>query len=175
VAAGVLIALVVAVLAVRAFEDPKPSPQVRRVLPEVVRFLEHKDPLSLYRAKQQPPSNWTLYCSVRYLGNTPPEEQFNLYIWEVCQEYRADGNELAMRSGWSVPSAIWIVRGANGYKPEAEFQPNTDEDDARIFPKSLRGRILGIQGSELLGIMEAETKRRACTELLSTPNCKAHY
>jgi len=171
VAAGVLLALV-AVVAVRAFRDPEPSPEVRRLLPQVVLFLEHKDPVSLLQ--RRPPSKWTLYCSVRYLGNTPPREQFNLYVWEVCQEYRADGNQLAMRSGWSVPAAIWIVKAAYGYKPEAEFQPNTDEDDARMFPENLRGRIFEIQGGELVGTMEAETKRRACTELLSTPNCRAH-
>jgi hypothetical protein len=170
-ASGVLLALV-AVIAVRAFRDPEPSPQVRRLLPQVVRLLEHKDPV--YLAEKHPPSKWTLYCSVRYLDNTPPREQFNLYVWEVCEAYRVDGDQLAKGSGWSAPAAIWIVKGANGYKPEAEFQPNTDEDDARIFPKNLRGRIFEIEGGELVGTMEAETKRRACTELLSTPNCRAH-
>jgi hypothetical protein len=101
-------------------------------------------------------------------------EQFNLYIWEHCQEYRADGKRLALRSGWSVSAVIWIVKKANGYGPEVEFQPNTDEDDARMFPKSVRGRISEIEGSEVVGTMAAETKRRACTELLSTPSCKAH-
>jgi hypothetical protein len=172
-ASGVVVALV-AVIAVRAFRDPQPSPQVRSLLPEVVLFLEHKDPLSLYRAKQHPPSKWTLYCSVRYLGNSPPREQFNLYVWEVCQEYRADGRRLAMRSGWSVPAVIWIVKKAHGYGPEAEFQPNADEDIPDLFPKGLRGRIFDIEGGELVGTMDAEAKRRACTELVSTPNCRAH-
>jgi hypothetical protein len=173
VAAGVPLALV-AVIAVRAFRDPEPSPQVRRLLPKVVLFLEHKDPLSLLQAQGRPPSNWTLYCSVRYLGNTPPREQFNLYVWQVCQAYRVDGKQLAKGSGWSVPAAIWLVKTQNGYLPRAEHQPNTDEDDAFIFPENLRDRIFEIQGSELVGTMEAETKRRACTELLSTPTCRAH-
>jgi hypothetical protein len=172
-ASGVLVALVV-IIAVRAFRDPEPSPQVRRLLPEVVLFLEHKDPLSLYLAKQHPPSKWTLYCGVRYLGNSPPREQFNLYIWEECQEYRADGKQLAMRSGWSVPAVIWIVKRANGYSPEAEFQADTDEAVPRMFPEGLRDRILGSEVHELARTLEAEIKRRACSELLSRPSCRAH-
>jgi hypothetical protein len=170
-AAVVLLALV-AVIAVRAFRDPEPSPEVRLLLPQVVLFLEPKDPL--YLAQKHPVSKWTLYCAIRYLGNSPPREQFNLYIWEDCQEYRADGNQLAMRSGWSAPAVIWIVQRANGYGPEAEFQSYTDEATPRMFPKGLRRRIFEIQGSALAGTMEAETKRRACTELLSTPKCRAH-
>jgi hypothetical protein len=174
VAAGVLVALVVAVFAVRPFRDPEPSPQVRRLLPEVVLFLEHKDPLSLYLAKQRPPSRWTQYCSVRYLGNTPLHEQFNLYIWEVCQGYRRKGNRLAEGSGSSVPAVIWMVKKRNGYGPEAEYQADTDDAVRRLFPKGLRRRIFRMEGGDLVGAMGAEAKRRACTELLSTPNCRAH-
>lgn len=173
-AAAVVLLALVGFIGVRAFRDPEPSPQVRRLLPEVVLFLEHKDLLSRYLAKRHPPSRWTLYCSVRYLGNSPPREQFNLYVWEVCQEYRADGKRLAMRSGWSAPAVIWIVKRANGYSPEAEFQAYTDDAVPRMFPQALRRRISGIEGGELVGTMDAEAKRRACSELLSTPNCRAH-
>jgi hypothetical protein len=161
-AAGVIAALI-AVIAVRAFRDPEPSPEVRRLLPQVGRFLE----------KQHVSRRGTLFCSVRYLGNSPPREQFNLYVWELCEDYHADGGRLANTTAWSAPAVIWIVKRGNGYSPEAEYESYTDESIPRMFPKSLRRRIYSMEGGDVVGKMGAEIKRRACIQLLSTPNCKA--
>lgn len=72
-------------------------------------------------------------------------------------------------------AAIWIVKGANGYKPQAEFQANTDEDDPHIFPENLHGTITDLAGSDAVAAMDADLKRRARRQLLSTPSCKAHF
>jgi len=163
VAVGAVAALV-AVIAVRAFRDPQPSAEVRPLLPQVTRFVEHK-----YRAAK---SKGTLVCAIRYLGNSPPKEQFNLYIWEVCGQYHADGGRLVMPSGWSAPAVIWIVKTNNGYAPESEFQSYTDESIPRMFPKNLRRRIYSLETGEGTDSMAAENKRRACTQLLPSSTCK---
>jgi hypothetical protein len=168
-----LLLVLVTAFTLGKLRNDQPSPEVRRLLPQVVLFLEHKDPISL--ASPHPRSKWTLFCGVRYLGNSPPGEQFNLYVWEVCQEYRADGARLAGRSGWSAPAAIWIVKRADGYSPEAEFQSYTNEDVPRIFPKSLRKKIYAMEGSDAVGRMEADTKRRACLDLLQKRTCKLRF
>jgi hypothetical protein len=122
----------------------KPSPQVRSVLPSVVSYLETKDGPIIGPGGRR----WTLFCAVRYLGNSPVTQRFNLYVWEACQAYRAWERGLAKFTGWSVPAVISVARTAGGYRPVAENQPVAwPQDVRRMFPPNVQSTIWSLSSS----------------------------
>lgn len=122
----------------------KPSPRVRSVLPRVVSYLETKDgPITGPGGRR-----WTLFCAVRYLGNSAVTQRFDLYVWEACQAYRAWEKGLAKFTGWSVPAVISVARTGGGYRPVAEHQPVAwPQDVRRMFPPSVQSTIWGLSSS----------------------------
>jgi hypothetical protein len=139
----VILLLVAAVLALGsafamgAFRGPPhaaaPSPQVRRLLPAVERCL----------AVSAGGGSW--FCAVRYLGIAPAGNRVQLFVWEVCQEYRRSGDRLATLTGWSVPAVVTLARNRAGYRPLAESEPGDGDlytaDIQRMFPANLQAVI----------------------------------
>jgi hypothetical protein len=122
----------------------KPSPQVRSLLPRVVSFLETKHGPIIGPGGQR----WTLFCAVRYLGNSPVTQRFDLYVWEACQAYREWEKGLAKFTGWSVPAVISVAHTAGGYRPVAEHQPVAwPQDVRRMFPPNVQSVIWSMSSS----------------------------
>jgi hypothetical protein len=140
-----------------------PSPQVRRLLPKVATYLEAK-------GASQIVSGGVLLCGVRYLGNSQLGRRFDLYVWEACQEYRADG--LTRLTGWSLPAVISVAAAPNGDRPAAEQQPRDGDayaqDVRRMFPRSAQAVIwkMGTStGPGAVSAMFADLDRRARHQL----------
>jgi hypothetical protein len=167
---GLVLALL-SVVAVRELRRDtgvsEPSRQVGRLLPRAVRYLEVSNAAG---------GGWSLFCGIRYLGNSPLAEQFDLYVWEACQEYRAAGRRLDKFTSWSVPAVITFVRTASGYRPRAERQPGDGSDYApdihRMFPDRVETAIWSMDGSVETGPgtvagLFAGLDRRARQQLLA--------
>ena len=81
--------------------------ELRPVLPAVARYVEAR--WSGYRGG-------TMYCGVRYLGNSMLASRFSLYVWEACQQYRAVGHQLVAQTGWSAPAVVTVSGTAGRYR-----------------------------------------------------------
>jgi len=139
-----------------------PPTEVRQLLPIVVSYLERKEGRPSRRS-----GGWSLFCGVRYLGNSPLRLHAAVYVWEVCQEYRAQGTRLTRSTAWSVPAVISVVHTATGYRPTAEDQPVAwPEDVRRMFPSNVQAAIYEMDGSASVGAMLVALDRRARHELL---------
>jgi hypothetical protein len=151
----------------------RPSPQVQRLLPKVARYLEVKQGGGTRRTAD----GWWVFCGVRYLGNSPVQTRFDLYVWEACQEYRAQGTRLRQFTGWSLPAVISVARTASGYRPVGERQPGDGDyyapDIHRMFPSSAEKAIWKLAdgtgtGPGTVSALFADLRRRARRELLVT-------
>lgn len=117
---------------------------VKEVLPTVARYLEVRAGGGARRTSD----GWTWFCGLRYLGHSPPQTRFDLYVWEACQEYRLHGQHLATLTGWSAPAVIAMRTLQGSYRPVAEHQPGDGDqyglDVQRMFPLSAQKIIATI-------------------------------
>jgi hypothetical protein len=117
---------------------PKPSPLDRMLVGNVEPYLRERSP-----SKRN-----TLFCAVRYLGKTPPDRRFNLYVWVVCSEYRRQGSHLIQGTGWSSPAVVSVVATGRSYRIVNEAEPidiYAEPGFSRMFPShEIRSRILEI-------------------------------
>jgi hypothetical protein len=135
-------------------------------LPKAVHYLESTKAIG---------DGWTLFCGVRYLGNSRPTARIDVYVWEACQSYRAQGRKLATFTGWSTPAVITFRRIGGAYRVVAEHQPGdgTDywPDIRRMFPSDAEQAIIEMDGATGTGVLApsaifAGLERRARHELV---------
>ena len=145
---------------------PAPAAEVDHLLPEAVHYLESTRAIG---------DEWTLFCGVRYLGNSRPAPRIDLYVWEACQSYRVQGTKLATFTGWSVPAVISFQRVRGVYRVVAERQPGdgTDywPDIRRMFSSDAEQAVVEMDGTTRTGVgapsaIFARLQRRARHELL---------
>jgi hypothetical protein len=121
-----------------------PSSKVRGVLPRVVSYLETKDG----QLRGPGGRRWTLFCDVRYLGNSAVAQRFDVYVWEACQEYRRWEKGIAKSTGWSSPAVISVIHTADGFRPVAEHQPVAWPQDVQsMFPANVQHTIWSMSSS----------------------------
>lgn len=106
------------------------------MLPRAERFLELR-----LNSTPEGTSGWRWFCAVRYLGQSGTATRREVFVWELCEELRWDGQRLLERTGWSVPAVIAAKKRAVGYVPVSEWQP-PDGDQympsiRAVFPKEL--------------------------------------
>ena len=143
-----------------------PTGQVRPLLPRASRYLESRWAIG---------NGWTLFCRVRYLGDSQTGGRIDLYVWEACQSYRARGARLADFTGWSVPAIITFRRTQTG--PHVVNERQADDGGyywpsiRRMFPDRVVQEIEQMDGATGSGpgtaaAMFADLRRRARRELL---------
>jgi hypothetical protein len=144
----------------------KPTPEVRRLLPEASRYLETRWAIG---------DGWQLFCAVRYLGNSREGARIDLYVWEACQSYRARRSRLEDFTGWSVPAVITFRRARTGFHVVSERQADDGNyywpSIRRMFPTTAVREIEWMDGGTGRGpgttaAMFADLKRRARGQLL---------
>lgn len=142
----------------------EPSPEVRRMLPVVAHYLE-----AAGGTRQWTGDGWTLFCGIRYLGNSAMADRFDIYVWEACSEYRRYKGSIAESTGWSVPAVISMVKTRAGYRPVAEHQPGDGNlygpDIGRMFPWTAERAIAKIPVDGTSVKMFKALKERARREL----------
>jgi hypothetical protein len=143
-----------------------PPAELRPVLPAVARYVEAR--WSGYRGG-------TMFCGVRFLGNSTLANRFSLYVWEACQQYRAVGHRLVAQTGWSAPAVMTVSVEAGRYRIVGERQAISYDEPSfsRMFPSGrVRSAIYNLDSSTSTGpgspaAMFSADERRARRELLN--------
>jgi hypothetical protein len=171
VALGVVLAVAFALAVRSVYQDrdrgraARPPSEVLPIMPTVVRYLEERAGGGARHTAQ----GWTWFCFAHYLGNTPVDERFDIYIWEGCQEYRPYRRGLAELTGWSVPAVITLSKRDGEYRVESDRQPGDGSyygpDIKRMFPSSVE-RAISSRAGYSPRTRFSVLKKRARVELL---------
>lgn len=121
------------------------------------------------------PGEGPLFCRDGYLGGKVAGRRFRLYVWEACQQYRANARgALVQGVGWSSPAVITVRATARGYRIVSTAGPaylmrGLWED---MFPNpAVRAKIRVLDSGDSTGsvspaAMFAADERQAKRELL---------
>jgi hypothetical protein len=147
---------------------PTPSPRTASVLPRIDTYLEQQWGQSGH-VNGPESSTYSMFCAVRFLGDSKGSLRFDVYVWEACQAYRRTSHGLAKGTGFSVPAVITVKRTAQGLVPIADRQPRDApyyaNDIRRLFPQAAEVAIEHLTGGDGVGGMFAALEERAQREL----------
>ena len=88
-----------------------------------------------------------VFCAYDLMGMDFQADQVSLYLWVLCQEYYVTDKNLDKGTGLSLPVAVYLEKGGDGYTitghevplDGSEYGPSIQ----RLFPENLWPQIFG--------------------------------
>jgi hypothetical protein len=121
------------------------------------------------------PGEGPLFCRDGYLGGNVAARRFRLYVWEACQQYRANARGTLVEGlGFSSPAVITVRATAHGYRIVSTAGPAYTKPGLweYMFPdRAVRAKIRALDSGSSTGsvsptAMFAADERQAKRELL---------